>query len=450
MPATGTLEAGFATIVGAGRVVTDEGARQAFAVDGVAPHFVVYPPGAEETASALRFAAEQGLGVIPCRNGTKLSIGNPPRKYDVALNVKELNRVWHYEPADLTVTVEPGMKFGDFQHFVSRHGLWLPLDPAGGAKASIGGIVATNSAGPLRFCYGAPRDMVLGLKIATSEGKIIKTGGRVVKNVTGYDLAKLLIGSYGTLGVIVEASFKLFPRPAELATFVLRPGTLGIAREIRRGVLASPLTPMRMALLNARGAALVRKGMALDSAPGGPEVWIEFGGSARVLDRCANELDQMGRGVGAAPQRVPEDAAETVWERIADFRAWLAASHPQLVAMKAALPDSASEEFLSLAEQMAENEKIPLASVSYMGVGTVRLALLERPSTAAVEGFLIRLRGSAENLRGALILEEAPAELKARVEVWGESGDDFEMMRKLKSVWDPKGILSPGRFVGQL
>lgn len=450
MPAAGTIEAGFASMVGAARVVTDESACQAFAVDGVRPKFVVYSPGAEETAAVLRFAADQGLAVIPCRNGTKLSIGNSPRNYDVALNVKELNRVWHYEPADLTVSVESGMKFGDLQHFVSRHGLWVPLDPPGGAKASIGGILATNATGPLRFCYGAPRDMVLGMKVATSEGKIVKTGGRVVKNVTGYDVAKLLIGSYGTLGVIVEASFKLFPRPAERVSFVLRPGTLGIARELRRGALASPLAPMRMVLLNARAAALARERTAVDPAAGGPEVWIEFGGSARVLGRCANEIEQLGKGVGAPPERAPEDPAATVWERIADFPAWLAASHPGLVALKAALPDSASEEFLSLAEQEAENEKIPLASVSHLGVGTVRVAMLERPSTDAVERFLKRLRSGAENLRGTLILEKASAELKARVEVWGKAGDDFEMMRKVKSVWDPKGILSPGRFVGKL
>jgi glycolate oxidase FAD binding subunit len=450
MATASALETGLASLVGAARVVTEESACQAFAADGVRPKCVVYPPGAAEAAAVLAYCAEHALTVIPCRNGTKLAVGNAPRRYDVALNVKELNRVWHYEPADLTVSVEPGMKFGDFQHFVSRHGLWLPLDPPGGAKASLGGILATNSTGPLRFCYGAPRDMVLGLKIATGEGKIVKTGGRVVKNVTGYDLAKLLVGSYGTLGVIVEASFKLFPRPVERATFALRPGTLGIARELRRGVLASPLTPMRMALLNSRAAALARTGTALAAAPGGPEVWIEFGGSKRVLARCESEIGQLGKAVGAPPERIDEETAKKVWERVADFRGWLAGSSPQPVVLKAALPDSASEEFMSLAEQQAENEKVPLAAVSLMGVGIARLALLETPAAEAAQRLVERLRAGVESLRGAVVLEAAPPELKARVEAWGKAGEDLELMKRVKSVWDPKGILSPGRFVGNL
>ncbi len=150
------------------------------------------------------------------------------------------------------------MKLADFQHFVGRRGLWLPLDPAGGSRASIGGILATNSAGPLRLRYGAPRDMVLGMKIATTEGKVIKAGGRVVKNVAGYDLVRLLTGSYGTLGVIIEATFKLFPLPPERATFVFATRTLEIARNLRQRILHSPLEPLRMMLLDAKASTLAR------------------------------------------------------------------------------------------------------------------------------------------------------------------------------------------------
>src|SRR5438874_271420 len=136
----------------------------------------------KEVAAVLQCAADHELAVLPCRNLTKIGIGHPPRRYDVALSLKEMNRVWYYEPADLVISVEPGMKLGDFQHFVGRHRLWLPLDPAGGARASLGGILAASSSGPLRSAYGTPRDMVLGMKIATTEGNVIKTGGRVGKN----------------------------------------------------------------------------------------------------------------------------------------------------------------------------------------------------------------------------------------------------------------------------
>ena len=200
------------------------------------------------------------------------------------------------------------MKLGDFQDFVGREGLWLPLDPRGGARASIGGILATNSAGPLRLRFGSPRDMVLGIKVATTEGKLIKSGGRVVKNVAGYDLCKLLVGSYGTLGVIVEASFKLFPHLAARATFVLQPGTLGLARDLRRRILNSPLEPLCMVLFNTEASSLLHHG----PPPGDAqelELWIEVGGSPRILDRHARDLAEMGRSMGVPSRQLNEQTA---------------------------------------------------------------------------------------------------------------------------------------------
>ena len=213
--AVDSVRAELAALAGTSHALTDIAACATLAVDGKAPDCAVAPFSAEQVAAVLHYASTHQLALIPRGNGTKLSMGNPPRRYDVALSLGELNRVIHYEPADLTISVEPGMTFGAFQELVGRSGLWLPLDPRGGAGSSIGGIIAANAAGPLRQGFGGPRDMVLGLKIATTDGKIAKTGGRVVKNVAGYDLGKLLTGSCGTLGVIVEASLKLFPKPPE-------------------------------------------------------------------------------------------------------------------------------------------------------------------------------------------------------------------------------------------
>ena len=446
--AVAAAQSGLASILGAGRVVADESARAALAVDGRVPGLVVFPQSSEQVAAVLRYAGEQQLAVIPCRNATKLGVGNPPRRYDIALCLKEMNRVWHYEPADLTVSVEPGMKFGDFLHFVGRHGLWLPLDPAGGARASLGGIVATNSAGPLRLSYGAPRDMVIGMKIATSEGKIIKAGGRVVKNVAGYDMAKLLIGSFGTLGVIVELSFKLFPLPVERGTFVIPAGTLGIGRDIRRRVLESPLNPMRMVLLDAVASALVRQGTPFAAEVKEPEIWIEFGGSGKTLDRCARELGDLGKAAGAPVQGLESASAEGVWARIGDFHGFLCEASPKVVILKVALPGAAGEEFLSRANQEAASEGIRVASFTQGGVGVIHLGLLDE--AAGLVALISRLRTAAEDLGGALVVERCAPELKDRLDVWGPSGDDFCVMSKLKAVWDPKGILSPGRYVGGL
>lgn len=430
---------GIAALVGDARVSTDAAACAAFAVDGLAPRCVAYPSSAEEVAATLRWAAEHDLGVIPCRNATKLSIGNHPRRYDLALSLKEMNRVWHYEPSDLTITVESGMKFGDFQEFVGKQGLWLPLDPPGGARASLGGIAATNAAGPLRLTFGAPRDMVLGMKIATTEGKVLKAGGRVVKNVTGYDVAKLLIGSYGSLGVIVELSLKLFPLPALRTTYALSAGTLGIARDLRRRILASPLTPSRMVLL--AGAAASR-----DSK--GPELWAEMHGSPKLLERAGRELASHAVAAGVSTRSVDSAEADLLWARASDMQSGLPPDDPGALVMKAALPDSAIEELISRADQEATAEKAECAVIAQLGVGIIRFCILYGPVAAAQAGLIRRLRAATEALGGALIIERSPLAVKEQFDVWGTPGSDFELMKKMKSVWDPKDTLSPGRGLG--
>ncbi len=437
-----------AAVVGESHLVSDAAACALYAVDGKVPRWVAYPSSAEQVAAVLKCAAEQDLAVIPCRNATKLAIGNPPRRYDVALSLKEMNRVWHYEPADLTVTLEPGMKLGDFQHFVGRHRLWLPLDPAGGSRASLGGILATNSAGPLRLHYGAPRDMVLGMKIATTEGKVIKTGGRVVKNVAGYDLGKLLIGSYGTLGIIVEVSLKLYPLPSERATFVFPAPNLDTARNIRRRILRSPLLALRMIHLDREASTLTSAAASVVADTQGPEMWVEAGGTPRVIERIARELEVMGRGVGTQVRRLEREEAERAWAWVSDFQTGVIEAHPGVIILKAALPSAASEEFLSRALKECENAKERLASFGQTGVGVVYVCLVEVGHAANLIGSIKRLRSAAEDLGGALVIERAPNDLKAGAEVWGTPGDDFGMMWKLKAAWDPKGILAPGRFVG--
>ena len=432
-------------VVGESHVASDSAACGAYAVDGRVPSCVVYPPSAEHAAAVLKWAADRDLAVIPCRNGTKLPLGNPPRRYDVALSLKQMNNVWHYEPADLTVSAEAGMKFADFQRFVGQHHLWLPLDPPNAARASLGGILAANSSGALRLRYGGPRDMVVGMKIATTEGKVIKTGGRVVKNVAGYDFSKLLIGSHGTLGVIVEASFKLYPLPAARETFVLQVGSLDIARDLRRRILISALLPLRMVLLNPESAGRVRVAQGSGLERKAHELWLEAGGSRKVLDRYAAEFASLGRELGAGIERLDASEAQTFWTRLSD--SWL--SGPW-VALKATLPISACEEFLGRAEREAESEHLRISTLSQAGVGVLNLCCTGELPTETMVAFIKRLRSAAEGSRGALVVERCSPQVKQAIDVWGTRGDDWEVMRKLKLAWDPKGILAPGRLVGSI
>jgi glycolate oxidase FAD binding subunit len=437
----------FAALMGAAQVVTDEPARQLLAVDGVVPQSVLYPRTPEEVAGILKIAAEHDAAVIPSRNATKLGVGNVPRRYDVALSLKEMNNVWHYEPADLTASVEPGMKLGDFQELLGRNGLWLPLDPPGGSRASLGGILAANASGPLRLLYGSPRDMVVGLKVATTDGKIIKAGGRVVKNVAGYDLTKLILGSYGSLGVIVEASFKLFPLPAGRATFVFQVPSLNAARDLRRRIVNSPLTPMRMVLINGEAGNLLTDSAAATAPSQDLTIWIEAGGSQTVLDRHSRTLGEISRAAGLKVSSLASGEAEGTWSRIADSGAWLQKEFPGILSLRASLPITATEEFVDRAQAETERAKSRLAVFAQTSAGVVQLHFLVSADMATTIG---HLREAAMELKGALVVENCPLELKRRLDVWGPPGDDFEVMRKIKQAWDPKGILSPGRYIGAL
>ncbi len=440
-----------AGIVGEAQLNAEASVCEAFAVDGQTPGCVVSPGSAEQVAQTLDYAAGHGLAVIACGGATKLGIGNPPGKFDIALCTRNIANVRYYEPSDLTAGVGAGMALDELQDLLKADGLWLPLDRSASGKATLGGVVATNASGPLRQFYGAPRDMVVGMQVATTEGKLIRTGGRVVKNVAGYDLGKLLIGSYGTLGVITEVNLKLFPLPAERQTFVLSTGTLGIARDVRRSILTSPIEPLRMVLLDAETAGLVHSGVQSDRLKKTePQIWVEAGGSKAVIERTLKELDALGRAVGSKVHAYEREGAEKAWQAITDFSNWIGKRYPGAVVLKGTMPIAHSEEFLSLAQQEAQNEKVRLASVAQPGVGILHLGLLDLQNATQSAGLISRIRKAAEKSGGALIVISASPDVKAQVDVWGTPGTGSELMRKLKATWDPKGTLAPGRFVGSI
>ncbi|HLY62441.1 MAG TPA: FAD-binding oxidoreductase [Terriglobia bacterium] len=445
-----SVQTEFAAIVGGDRVAGDDAACNALAVAGRVPRFAIYPRMAEQVAAALKCTADHNLAVIPSRNATKLGIGNIPARYDVALSLKEMNNVWHYEPEDLTATVEAGMKLGDLQRMLCRHRLWLPLDPQGGARASVGGILAANASGPLRLLYGAPRDMIVGMTIATTEGKIIKAGGRVVKNVAGYDLTKLLIGSFGTLGVIVEAHLKLFPLPAGRATCVFELANLEAARDLRKRIVNSPLTPMRMVLLNSEAQAMVAQGAFQRRPDAQWTLWVEAGGSEKVLQRYARELEEFGRVAGAPIVWLENQDAERGWERISNFHSCPEGDLSVSMILKGAFPIAHVEDFVLRAHQEADRLKSRRAVYAQVGSGVVHVCFLNPSESSTTLTLIQSLRTVAKELRGSLVIERCDAEIKRQIDVWDSPGIDFEIMGKVKQAWDPKGILSPGRFVGRL
>jgi glycolate oxidase FAD binding subunit len=389
------------------------------AIDGVSPRSRVSPSTPEELAAALKSADQAGDAVAAVGGGTQLDLGMPPARLDVVVETGGLNRVVEYEPADLTVTVEAGLRFSELQRILGEQGQFLALDPPAEDGATIGGLIATNASGPLRFAYGTARDLVIGTRVANPGGTLTRAGGRVVKNVAGYDLNKLYIGSLGTLAVIVELSFKLAPIPPSVMTIGGQfPDSVG-PRAVIDAVVHSPLSPLAIELLSSK------------------EVVFRVGGYPQAVERQVRDLSALIRDNGGSIVDTPEG----FWNELALDRV---AARQRDVVVKAAAPISAS---LSLVE-ILEKHFATLQPVVWAHAGSgVAYSACDAPSSA---DSLLAARKDVLTLgaNASLVVERCPTMLKRAIDVWGDPGPSLGLMRALKAKLDPRNTLNPGRYVG--
>jgi glycolate oxidase FAD binding subunit len=381
-------------------------------------------------AEALHAADEAGQAVAPRGGGTQLDLGNPPSRVDVVLATSGLNRVVEYEPADLTVTVEAGLPLADLQKLLAEQGQVLALDPAVEPAATIGGVIATNASGPMRFAYGTARDLVIGTRVANTDGTLTRAGGRVVKNVAGYDLNKLYVGSLGTLGVLVEMSFKLAPIPPASATLVGQFGALNEVRSVVGAVLHSPLAPQAIEVLGPGAAAAA-------GLPRASLLVLRLGGYQAAVDRQLRDLAAVMVGAGGGRLEV----AESAWDDMARMRRSAA---ERQVLLKAAAPIVHSSALVDLLEREL-GELNPLVW-SHAGNG-IAYAACDAPADVRT---LVQLRQQVGALgdNASLVVQRCPSELKGEIDVWGDPGTSLALMRTLKAKLDPRNTLNPGRYVG--
>jgi len=385
-------------------------------IDGVVPRQTVTPSTVEELARALKDADAEGMKVAPVGGGTQLDLGMPPARLDFLIETGGLDRIVEYEPADLTVTVEAGMSLRELQRVLGENGQFLALDPPLEDAATIGGVIATNASGPLRFAYGSARDLVIGTRVANPDGTVTRAGGRVVKNVAGYDLNKLYIGSLGTLAVVVELSFKLAPIPPALATLSGTFAGPAAARALLGQVVRSPLSPLAIELNGSR------------------EVVFRVGGYPRAVERQVRELSELIAAYEGQP-------TEADWDALCQKRVQ---ARRRDVVLKAAAPISASTAVVEILERrLAGLEPMVWA---HAGNG-VAYAACNAPADANVLGATRQeVQSLGEN--ASLVIERCPVPLKKEIDVWGQPGPSVTLMRAIKAKLDPRGTLNPGRYVG--
>jgi glycolate oxidase FAD binding subunit len=399
-------------------------------IDGVSAQRRIAPTSAAELAEAVHAADRDGQAVAPVGGGTQLDLGMPPTRLDVIINTSGLDRVVEYEPADLTITVEAGVRFSKLQSLLAEQGQLLALDPPAEDDATLGGLIATNASGGLRFAYGTARDLVLGTRVANADGTLTHSGGRVVKNVAGYDLNKLYIGSLGTLGIIVELSLKLAPIPPANASVIAQFADLDGARGVLKAVVHSPLSPLAVELL----------GPGASAAAGLPTerlIVFRVGGYPQAVERQVRDLSELLVQHGGRRVEAPESA----WDDLAASRV---AALRRPIVLKAAGPISASGTLLHILETRLAG--LDPTVWSHAGNG-IAFAACNLPSDA---GVLLETRGAIAALgsNASLVIQRCPTQLKGSLDVWGDPGSSLALMRALKSKLDPHSTLNPGRYVG--
>jgi glycolate oxidase FAD binding subunit len=411
-----------------------------YVIEGRTPEAAVFPATVEEVAAIVAQSAEASVPVVPWGGGSAVGVGVPPARAGLVLVLKRLGALVEHEPGDLTVTAQAGITLATLQSALRSRGQWLSLDPPDSECATLGGVLAANASGPRRHLYGTARDLLIGVTVVTADGALVRGGGKVVKNVAGYDLPKLFIGSFGTLGVIVEASLKLRPLPDDERLVAVRFERLAEAGTALRALLGSDLIPNAVDLLDAASAA------ALGLPPNPATLAIGFDGLGEQVDWQIAELAGVVVRCGGAK---PALLAPQTWPRLASA-ARDAFDAPAALMTLSVLPGVVVDT-VERGGEAARRRGLESAWCAHAGVGHVTAALRadgSRQDPAQIAAVLDEWRALAHAGGGHASVTWAPLPVKSALPVWDDAGPAGRIMQRIKAQLDPKNVLNPGRFVG--
>lgn len=380
---------------------------------------------AEEVADALRRWSLHKRTICLEGCGSKRRMAGPVVAADEYMSLAPLNRVLQYEPYDLTISVEAGLPWRELTRLLAEHRQMIPLDPPFADRATVGGVIASNGSGPRRRLYGTARDMVIGMTFVTLEGKVVRSGGMVVKNVAGLDMAKLMIGSFGTLAAITVVNFKLTPMPEVERSFLLPFGSAAGAIAARDKIVSGALQPAALDLLNPAAGEAV-----------GQRAWlvaVRAAGNAALAARYERELASLGDG-----RAFEGELQDTLWRRIQEFTPSFLAAHPQGAVARVSC---------TLKETQAVMESFDGPAVARAGSG-VCYGYWERVD--AMDPSMGQWMAGAAGRGWKCVIEFASEEAKLGRELWPAPGGDFALMQRVKRMFDPGNVLNRGRLYGRI
>ena len=419
-------------------------------IDGVLPYSTVKPSNEDELRDAVASANEDGSAIFPWGGGTRMALGNIPARRGIVIDTTGLNRVVSHNAADMTATFQAGATMRFVSETLAQAGQLLAIDAPLPGSATVGGTLAAGLSGHTKWQFGHLRDTVIGMKVVQPDGAITKSGGQVVKNVSGYDMSRLHIGGLGGLGVILEASFKLTPIPMYESTLAARFDTVEDAMACSLEVFNSHVTPLAISAFDAG----VANGVGVDDRAG-TYVAFRLGGRPRTLDRQVDEVGgACARNGAAAVEQMTGGGVERLWRALSDY-GWGDDANVALSLRATTMPSEVGEVH-RLIERVSDGAdgRYGVSALSQPGFGTVESFWRLRGGADADDGagglaeIVNTVRGGADRIGASVIVQSCPTALKREIDVWGAEPRGMGVMRRLKAQYDPNGIMNPGRLAG--
>ncbi len=401
----------------------------------------VYPESEQDVIGVMKTASQQKLSVIPCGGSTKSGFGGTLDQADIQISFKKMRGIVEHSVGDLTMTVLPGTTLAEIEDHLKEKGQLLPLDAPCPDRSTIAGVIAANASGPKRVRYGSARDMVIAMRVVYPDGTVIRTGAKVVKNVAGYDMNKLFIGSMGTLGVITEVTVKLRPRPLfESVILVHSEQGMDALADMSREIMNSYMEPVSLELLT---APLNQKLTGTDC----PALVVSFEDVEKSVRYQENSVLKLAKSIGLAIQVVASDEVSAWWHR---FRQLPPREDPEVVAVKAGVWLADVGPLLEDGTTLAERYGLDISGHGSCGTGLVHFYIndVTEERIPSVSKWLEEMRCTAKGKNGYVVVEHASLSCRKKLDVWGDPGPSFRLMEGIKRKIDPQGILCPGRFLG--
>ena len=465
--------------IGEAFIKTDPGVLAQYAVDHIEPQVVIFPKNTQAVSEIVKYANQKNLALVPWGAGTKMSMGNPPQRLDLVVCTSRMNHMIDVDTANLTLTVEAGVKFRDIQARLATEedrcylpledlttaagelicsdrehkGSFLPIDPPFSDRATIGGIIAGNSSGPRRLLYTNPRDIIIGVRFVAPTGNIVGMGGKTVKNVSGYDISKLMVGSIGTLGILCDMTFRLLPLPEKMETLLLSFDTFTDATRFTDRIFDTQLLPAAVEVMNHRAFLYLEPNGLPDCKTGAYVVAIALEAYDEAVARMNREMQAIASECGAIDKlTLKEDKHGRFWLKVSNLALSVAHRFACVITAKLSYPISEWKGICESVESTLLADNIEHTLLAHAGTGVCQINLLLNHGDVvrvdqAIED-LDRLLSRCREAGGNLVIQSAPVDFKQRLRMWGQEGPDLVAIKRVKAHLDPSGIMSPGRFVG--